>query len=64
MIKLFITLANEPTGPMSGEYYKAVSIELRQLGLFHKNWLFLLDGNGKLREINIYKRKKRESFVF
>lgn len=21
MIKLFITLANEPTGPMSGEYY-------------------------------------------
>ena len=22
MIKLFITLANEPTGPMSGEYYK------------------------------------------
>lgn len=43
---------------------QAVSIELRQLGLFHKNWLFLLDGNGALREINIYKRKKRESFVF
>lgn len=27
MIKLFITLANEPTGPMSGEYYsKSYSI--------------------------------------
>lgn len=25
MIKLFITLANEPTGPMSGEYYTGIA---------------------------------------
>jgi len=28
MIKLFITLANEPTGPMSGEYYKSTKFKV------------------------------------
>ena len=31
MIKLFITLANEPTGPMSGEYYTLMFNLNRQL---------------------------------